>query len=193
MNEFFLLVDLDGTIRRSKSGKTFINDPEDQEPIEGATGAIDHFDRRGWNIVGVTNQAGVAAGHKTLTGAIEEQRITLKLFPALKCIYFCPDFEGLKCYRVDPDLAALPHDRLSADGGFRKPDPGMVRLALRQWLPADTGANVWMVGDRPEDGECAANAGISFCPASAWRARFLKGVQTLEGLSISQVRFLEGL
>jgi D-glycero-D-manno-heptose 1,7-bisphosphate phosphatase len=35
-----LFLDLDGTVRKTKSGATFINDPYDQELIVGVEGAI---------------------------------------------------------------------------------------------------------------------------------------------------------
>lgn len=42
-----LLLDMDGTIRRSKSGATFINDPLDQEIIPEAQSAIAHYYNQG--------------------------------------------------------------------------------------------------------------------------------------------------
>jgi D-glycero-D-manno-heptose 1,7-bisphosphate phosphatase len=38
-----LFVDLDGTIRETRSGETFINKATDQQPIAGAKKAIAHF------------------------------------------------------------------------------------------------------------------------------------------------------
>ncbi len=88
-----LLVDCDGTIRQPKSGAKFIDKPTDQEPIPGAVEAIDHYHSEGWLIIGVTNQAGVAAKHKSLKDCVQEQQYTLRLFPQLEAIYFCPDYE----------------------------------------------------------------------------------------------------
>jgi D-glycero-D-manno-heptose 1,7-bisphosphate phosphatase len=56
-------VDLDGTIRETASGKTFINEPTDQKAIEGTQEAIEYLSEK-FTIIGVTNQGGVAAGHK---------------------------------------------------------------------------------------------------------------------------------
>ncbi|MFM6404935.1 MAG: hypothetical protein ACKPGT_09860, partial [Microcystis sp.] len=66
------------------------------------------YDQEGWIIIGITNQGGVAAGHKSLKSAIEEQRKTLEIFPLLSYIYFCPDFEPtfrtLNCHRSKKPL-----------------------------------------------------------------------------------------
>ena len=34
----------------------------------------------------------------------------------------------------------------------------------------------WMVGDRSEDEQAAITAGVNFCPADIWRARFCAGM-----------------
>ncbi|YAF99498.1 MAG: hypothetical protein AB3A66_29745 (plasmid) [Nodularia sp. CChRGM 3473] len=65
-----LFLDLDGTVRRTKSGKTFINTPLDQEIIPGVTEAISHYSDH--YLIGITNQGGVAAGKKSLEDAIAE-------------------------------------------------------------------------------------------------------------------------
>lgn len=63
-----LMLDCDGTIRRSKSGATFINDPLDQEIIPEAADAIAHYHNQGWVIVGITNQGGVAYPARPFNG-----------------------------------------------------------------------------------------------------------------------------
>ena len=56
-----LMLDLDGTIRQCKSNPgEFINDPLDQKLIPGVTKAIARYSD--WEIVGITNQSGVASG-----------------------------------------------------------------------------------------------------------------------------------
>ena len=46
-----LFLDLDGTVRKTKSGATFINDPYDQELIPGVENAIARY--KGWKIFGI--------------------------------------------------------------------------------------------------------------------------------------------
>ena len=131
-----LFVDLDGTVRRTKSGAIFINTPQDQEIIPGVTEAIarypDHY------VIGITNQGGVAAKKKSLVSAIAEQQYTMELLPQLLEIYFCPDFEGRECYKlVSTDntirCAAINFQQepqlLKWQGLCRKPNPGMLEIA----------------------------------------------------------------
>lgn len=166
-----LLLDLDGTIRRSKSNSEFITDPNDQEPIEGAIESLESAYQQGWTIVGITNQAGVAAGHKSLKSAIEEQLKALEIFPRLFCIYFCPDFKGQECFRVRK-CSCVQIDELWPDLflQFRKPNPGMIFAALRAFASSPT--DILMVGDRKEDEFAALNAGIRFLDASEFRSQY---------------------
>ncbi len=60
-----LLLDMDGTLREPKSGQPYFQDPKDQRHIEGASTAILAY-KDGGIMVGITNQGGVAAGHKSI-------------------------------------------------------------------------------------------------------------------------------
>ena len=163
-----LFLDLDGTVRRTKSGETFINDPYDQEIIPGVEEAIARYP--GWDIIGITNQGGVLAGHKSLDDCIEEQYQTLKLMPRMELIMFCTD-DGSTMHRITRKAlghgvpTVIPNPRQF--GNFRKPNTGMVRFGLGYfgWTPSE----VLMVGDRPEDKQCAMSANIPFMWASVWR------------------------
>jgi len=162
MNIFFF--DLDGTIRQSKSGATFISKPDDQQPIPGAEKAVKYYSDRGFLCIGITNQSGVAVGHKLLVDAIAEQQITLNLFPELLCIYMCPDFDGNHCWLITREFDAKSiHTGWGAEfsGEFRKLGPGMVKAAILNHHGYGIPEDCWMVGDRPEDFECAKSAGIN--------------------------------
>ncbi len=89
-----LLIDMDGTLREPLSGQQYFQHPQDQRIIAGAEIAIGAY-KDDWIIVGITNQGGVAAGHKSMQECIKEQQYTLELLP-LREIYFCPDFQGKK-------------------------------------------------------------------------------------------------
>lgn len=158
-----LFLDLDGTVRQTKSGATFINDPYDQELMPGVVEAITQYSD--WAIVGVTNQIGVEAHRKTLDDCIKEQMYTMQLLPQIQCINFCTTFngsDGYRCYSYG-DVINLPSGR-----NYRKPSAGMLMQFIEDYhsLPLE---EILMVGDRAEDEQCAKNAGINFIWAEDWR------------------------
>ncbi len=65
-----LLLDCDGTIREPLSEAKFIQQPRDQRIVEGADKAIAHYSSREWTIIGITNQGGVAARHKSIEACL---------------------------------------------------------------------------------------------------------------------------
>uniref|UniRef100_B8HUW0 Polynucleotide kinase 3 phosphatase central region n=1 Tax=Cyanothece sp. (strain PCC 7425 / ATCC 29141) TaxID=395961 RepID=B8HUW0_CYAP4 len=160
------MLDLDGTLREPLSGKPYIQHPQDQRIISGVEVALQFYSD--WSRVGITNQAGVAAGFKSLRQCIQEQQYTLQLLPSLQEIYFCPDFEGRQCYRVTPQTVQN-HTQTRWFRQYRKPHPGMLLLAMvRHNHLAD---NCLYVGDRPEDAEAAQRAGVPFQWSWEWMAR----------------------
>ncbi len=98
--------------------------------------------------------------------------------PELSEIYFCPDYEGRECYKLTSTdniirCAAIDFDYRDDlqqwQGLCRKPNPGMVEIAIAQMsLKVDRKESLF-VGDRPEDQACAAAAGIPFVWAADWR------------------------
>lgn len=159
-----LLLDLDGTARRPLGSHQYIEHPRDQQLIVGVESAIANYAARGWTIVGVTNQAGVAARKKSLQCCIDEQEYALELLPQMGEVYFCPDFEGRKCFCVRRD-EVRNYSQEPESGTFRKPQPGMLHLAMRLHQLE----KALMVGDRSEDKAAAQAAGIRFQHAQDWR------------------------
>ncbi|MBW4674718.1 MAG: polynucleotide kinase [Desmonostoc geniculatum HA4340-LM1] len=163
-----LFLDCDGTIRESASGERFIQHPKDQRIIPGADKAIEYYRQHHWTIIGITNQGGVAAGFKTLEDAIAEQQYTLEISRDIFWICFCPD-DGQTAYIVSRKKVQKFTRELFAS--FRKPGCGMIELAIREFLKGGMSLNstYLMVGDRPEDEQCAAAAAINFLWADRWR------------------------
>jgi D-glycero-D-manno-heptose 1,7-bisphosphate phosphatase len=170
-----LFVDCDGTIREPINGKWI--QPYEQI-MAGADKAIAHYHELGYTIIGVSNQAGVAARHKSLEDCIAEQAYTLELLPDVQSIYFCPDFEGKDCWSILRKYPENPRPIHETWGGkwigqYRKPNPGMLQAAAMNYgLHITELEDCWMVGDRPEDEQCAQNAGINFMWADIWRERW---------------------
>lgn len=170
-----LLLDLDGTVRQPASEKKFIQLPSDQVIIDGVREAIAIY--ADWIIIGITNQAGVDYGYKSLDDAILEQKITIDLLPQIQEIYFCPDKKGETCiscgYRGDTNQwgwmkinsETIPTWKLGDN--FRKPRIGMVKAAIDSCFL--TPHSILLVGDMESDRECAAAAKIDFLWADDWR------------------------
>ena len=163
---------LDGTVRQPASGERFIQHPLEQQIIVGADKGVAHYHKQGWIVIGISNQAGVEAQHKTLKDAIAEQRYTLELFPQLTAIYFCPGFKGRHCWLVERGFDAKPIH--IADwaaefiGKFRKPQPGMLNAAIRMSGAESEKQSYLYIGDREEDKLAAEAANVSFIRAEIW-------------------------
>ena len=184
-----IFFDLDGTLRETASGKTFINQPTDQKAIKGTQKALAYYREKGFLLVGITNQGGGAAGHKTFVDAEREQEITMNLFPELLCIYYCPDFDGNHCWLKSRENPAMPiHISWGSQfcGQFRKPGAGMIKAGILNHYGNAIPSNCWMIGDRPEDEQAAAAAGIKFIWASVLHAKFANpGMQEIDGQHIA--------
>lgn len=143
-----LFLDLDGTVRETLSGRVHPLEPWDQQLRPGVSDRVREYRDRGYAIVGVTNQGGVALGILTEDDVLAiNQRLMTDLAPRLfDLILYCPYHPHSR----------LPTYRHHAD--CRKPRPGMAFEARRQ-LGVDLGASI-MVGDSDADQGFARNAGI---------------------------------
>lgn len=162
-----LLLDKDGTLVTPKSGEKFVKAPWDQEGIKGAESFIQTKKEDGWTPFVVSNQGGIDAGHKSLEDCFQEMRFCMELLRVEEA-FFCPDYEGNICWRcwgncdeshrIKYSPESLDVQVLEIAGQFRKPGPGMLRLAI-----ALHGADEALyIGDRPEDEGAAIAAGIPF-------------------------------
>lgn len=191
-----IFFDIDDTLTGAKSGEIFKKSPDDILVLPGVKEGIAHFAAQNpsWIFIGISNQGGVGAGHKSLADAQQEMRNTLELIPQLNVIYFCPDFEGRTCHRVTASATQI-FDLSDAEyengWGYRKPDPGMILLAAAE--NAIDLKESWFIGDRKEDGECAVATGVNFMWADIWRRRFLPGMYESQDVTVQQVAFLENL
>jgi D-glycero-D-manno-heptose 1,7-bisphosphate phosphatase len=149
-----LCLDLDGTIRYSKRGP-FIHKPEDIVLFDGTEDVIWGFRDKGYLILGVTNQGGVAYGLKKPGDVDDEIEATLRLFER-------NPFDVIKASLLHPEGRVEPYKHRSL---LRKPDIGMLALYEAEFFAKGVVIdwdNSIFVGDRPEDEECAGRAGIEF-------------------------------
>lgn len=155
-----LYLDLDGTVRYSLNG-TFVNKAEDVAIYPAALEKMRAAKAAGWRIIGITNQGGVALGHLTfeeMQKALERtHELCERLFDRISaCIHHpsAPDPEYAVCWCRKPRIGGLVLAAQSLADQMREYYPPHISL---------------FVGDRPEDEQCAANAGIPFMHATAWR------------------------
>ncbi len=150
-----LLLDFDGTIRKSKTGE-FIQNSRDIELIPGIEKIIWLYRDMGFLILGVSNQGGVAHGFKLPMEIENEMDATLKLFQQPH------PFHGVKFCFSDAKGKIEPYCHRSLN---RKPNYGMLAVmeieAYNQGVIIDWDNSIF-VGDRPEDEECAKSAGVKF-------------------------------
>lgn len=160
-----LFLDIDGTVREGKDDALgrFVNGPEDVRVFPAAIEMMRRWKAGGGRIIGVSNQGGIAldivSEHRVAAAMLETQRQAGGLFDK---IAYC---------RHHPDAPALEMARCWC----RKPAPGLLieaalDLAARygEYYPPHMGL---MVGDRAEDEQCAALAGLDFAWAADWRAQ----------------------
>ena len=149
-----LCLDLDGTIRYSRSGD-FINKIEDIALYDGVEEVIWGYRERGYLIFGITNQGGVAYKFKSIQVVEDEIAATRMLFES-------DPFDAVQFSVLHPDGNNSPFNRKTF---MRKPEIGMLALCEAQMFQKGViidWENSIFVGDRPEDEECAQRAGIEF-------------------------------
>jgi D-glycero-D-manno-heptose 1,7-bisphosphate phosphatase len=160
-----LYLDLDGTVRQGKDDALgrFVNGPEDVVVFPEAAEMMRRWKKAGGRIIGVSNQGGIALGIVTYAKVAAAMRKTQidsgRLFDKIAFCCHHPKAEH-------PEMARC---------WCRKPSPGLViegALSVAQYhgefYPPYMGL---MVGDRPEDEECARLAGLDFQWAADWRAQ----------------------
>lgn len=160
-----LFLDLDGTVRKGfdELGR-FVNKADDVELFPRMAERLLSYKQKGWRIVGVTNQGGIATGQLAFEDAaaaiLRTQELTGNAFDRIMMCQHHPD----------------AHDPEMANCFCRKPKMGMLVLA-QNVLSLDHTDEMYpphlalMVGDRPEDEKCAESAGVKFKWAADWRAQ----------------------
>jgi histidinol-phosphate phosphatase family protein len=124
-------------------------DPARVTLASGAGSALRELKLHGYSLIVVSNQAGVALGRFPLQAlAAVERRIQELLRPcgvAIDAFYYCPH------------LPQAPNVRFDVQCLCRKPQPGLLRRAARDWN-IELGMS-WLVGDILDDVEAGNRAG----------------------------------
>ena len=129
-----------------------LGDPELVRLIDGVSTGLRTLRESGYNLVVVTNQAGVARGKFTEEGVdAVHQRIAMMVDEQagsdglIDRFYYCP---------YHPEATVSEYKR---DHPWRKPHPGMILQAARD-MDIDLGQS-WMVGDQERDVQAGRAAG----------------------------------
>lgn len=169
-----LCLDLDGTVREGKDDALgrFVNGPEDVRVFPEAVTMMRRWKVGGGRIIAVSNQGGIALGHvsaeQVRAAMVETFNQSSQLFDRMQWCSHHPDAQDLEMARC----------------WCRKPLPGLiieqvvdlVRVYEKEESPEYYPPYMMlMVGDRPEDEECARLAGIQFQWAAEWRAQAAVG------------------
>lgn len=157
-----LFVDLDGTIRHGKEelGR-FVNRAADVKVFDGVPEVLALYKAAGWRIVAISNQGGIALNLVTAEDCAEAMLETYR-----------------QCGNVFDKMSYCSHHPDSPDPEYaicwcRKPRIGLLIIAAlglaeiyNEYYPPHLAL---FIGDRPEDKQCAENAGIEFMGAKTWR------------------------
>ena len=140
-----VFLDRDGTINIEKN---YLYKPEDWEWIAGSVEAIKGFNRLGYLVIVVTNQAGVARG---LYGCAEVERLhryvdglLAQAGARIDAYYYCPHH---------PDFGKIK------DCDCRKPKPGLLYRAGADFSIDLTDS--YLIGDKASDILAGAAAGVT--------------------------------
>jgi D-glycero-D-manno-heptose 1,7-bisphosphate phosphatase len=143
-------LDRDGVINSSKYNKAYIGSLKHFKWIQGAIRAIKFLNNKGYKVVVVTNQSGVARGYFTIKDVKKIHTYIQKKLrengAKIEAFYFCPFHKDgiIKKYKKNSSL--------------RKPNIGMFRLAQRRWnICKNTSL---MIGDQKSDMQFARKAKI---------------------------------
>ena len=173
------IFDKDGTLVEPVSGQTFVQHPEDQQLLPGVAEGLAAMDADGYTLAIASNQGGVASGHKTLEDCVAEMFYCMKITEIPRALA-AHSYEEDGGAVLSFDLHEIaPHwgELTKAKRKFRKPASGMIDaiasrvLGHRLWHSAFE--EILFVGDRPEDEQAAAAAGVKFMWADAWRSQNL--------------------
>jgi histidinol-phosphate phosphatase family protein len=140
-----IILDYDGTLRKTKSGEKYPKIVEDIEILPNRTETLKEYQRKGFILLGVSNQSGVAKGELTLETADNFFKHTNKLLGLDIDYKFCPHgFFPQVCY-------------------CRKPIPGLGVEFIEKYKLNP--AQCIMVGDRTTDKTFASRCGFKFVKA----------------------------
>lgn len=149
MGQAAVFLDRDGVLNVDHG---YTHKPETLEWQPGAREAVAAIKNAGYLAIVVTNQSGIARGYYTevqMDAFHSEMNAQLKRIGThIDAFYFCP-------YHAKATVSKYLH----ADHPDRKPNPGMILRAVKDWS-IDLSAS-FLVGDKTGDIEAARRASVT--------------------------------
>jgi len=139
-----LILDYDGTLRKTGSGDKYPRSPKDVVPLKGRVRKLQQFVDEGYILLGVSNQSGIAKGDLKERDARDCFEYTNKLLGHDIEYHFCPHSPVPPCY-------------------CRKPQTGLGVLLIEKHK-LDPRKCI-MVGDMTSDKTFAKRCGFRFAHA----------------------------
>lgn len=137
-----LFLDRDGVVNVEKN---YLHKPEDVEFVEGIVEVCRAYQEKGYLVIIVTNQSGIARGYYSEEDFHHLSRWMIErmgeLGVTITKIYHCPH-----------------HEEISGACDCRKPEPGMLLSAQKDY-GIDMASSV-MIGDSERDITAARRAGV---------------------------------
>lgn len=125
--------------------------PQDLSWVHGARDAVLKLNSAGYYVFVTTNQAGVARGYydeaQVQAFHAHMQDELAEIGAHVDAFYYCP-------FHADASVEAYR----AVDHPDRKPNPGMILRAMREWTVDE--AHSFLIGDKASDVEAARRAGL---------------------------------
>lgn len=150
-----VFLDRDGVINRLLTEKGPRETPclaEEFELLPGVPEALSALKQAGFLLIVVTNQPNIAKGKQTPHQYVATCLRMIQLLgheASVDAIYAC---------HHHPDPQQVSRRAYLKDCGCRKPKPGLILRAIREWS-VDVNQS-WLVGDSQTDIEAGLNAGL---------------------------------
>ena len=142
-----VFLDRDGTIIEDSG---YVSSPDQIKFIPGAIAAVKQLNEAGYQVVIISNQAGIARGllSEDMLQTIDKiiHRQILNGGGHIDASYYCPHH---------PEHGVYPYKQ---DCDCRKPHPGLIKKAVRDHNIELSGS--FMVGDKSSDIETGKRAGV---------------------------------
>lgn len=149
-----LLLDVDGTLRKTKSGELYPRSADDVEILPNRASVLKRWMDDGYDLFFVSNQSGVSSGKLSMEDADGAFQRTVELLTA--------EEKDL----VVKEVAYCPHTAFPAGCFCRKPLPGLGIYLMQKHL---LDPSQWvMVGDMASDAEFAKNIGAKYFDAASF-------------------------